>query len=75
MEDVFPQIEQEVMLVKSQVGQKLMLVNFIGITGCHVGKFKEGQEIMLVNFIGITGCHAGQLTSNTGVHSGQIYRF
>ena len=34
-----------------------------------------GQEFMLVNFIGITGCHAGQLTSNTGVHSGQIYRF
>ena len=47
------------MLVKSQVGQKLMLVNFIGITGCHVGKFKVGQEFMLVNFIGITGCHAG----------------
>ena len=43
------------MLVNSQVGQEFMLVNFIGITGCHAD--------------------AGRLTSNTGVHAGQIYRF
>ena len=42
------------MLVKSQIGQEILLVNS-----------QVGQEFMLVIFKCIKGCHAGQLTDRT----------